>query len=61
MSKLLHLRAVCARYGISDRTVDRWVEAGELPKPMYIQGRRYWSAESLDKHDEARQAATEAA
>ena len=61
MSQLLHMRAVCARYGISDRTVDRWVEAGELPKPMYIQGRRYWSAESLDERDEARKAETQAA
>jgi len=56
MSKLLHLRAVCARYGISDRTVDRWVEAGELPKPMYIQGRRYWDESELAQRDEARKA-----
>jgi predicted DNA-binding transcriptional regulator AlpA len=59
MSKLLHLRAVCARYGISDRTVDRWVEAGELPKPMYIQGRRYWDESELARRDDARK--TEAA
>ncbi len=59
MSKLLHLRAVCARYGISDRTVDRWVEAGELPKPIYIQGRRYWDADELGQRDDARK--TEAA
>ena len=55
MSKLLHLRAVCARYGISDRTVDRWVEAGELPKPMC----RYWDESVLVQRDEARR--TEAA
>jgi predicted DNA-binding transcriptional regulator AlpA len=54
MSKLLHLRAVCARYGISDRTVDRWVEAGELPQPIYIQGRRYWEEATLAERDEAR-------
>lgn len=54
MSKLLHLRAVCIRYGISDRTVDRWVEAGVLPKPVYIRGRRYWSEKSLNERDEAR-------
>jgi hypothetical protein len=36
--KFLNVRAVCARYSnISDRTVDRWVQAGILPKPMYIQ------------------------
>jgi predicted DNA-binding transcriptional regulator AlpA len=61
MPRLLHLRAVCARYGISDRTVDRWVEAGELPKPMYIQGRRYWSEESLNERDDARKAESEVA
>ena len=61
MSKLLHMRAICARYGVSDRTIDRWVEAGELPKPVYIQGRRYWSEESLKERDDARQAKTEAA
>ena len=54
MSNLLHLRAVCARYGVSDRTIDRWVEAGELPKPMYIQGRRYWDESELAQRDEAR-------
>jgi predicted DNA-binding transcriptional regulator AlpA len=54
MSKLLHLRAVCARYGISDRTVDRWVEASVLPKPVYIQGRRYWDEAELGQRDEAR-------
>ena len=60
MSKLLHLRAVCARYGISDRTVDRWVEAGVLPKPIYINGRRYWDAEELGQRDDARKAETAA-
>jgi predicted DNA-binding transcriptional regulator AlpA len=54
MSKLLHMRAICTRYGVSDRTIDRWVEAGELPKPMYIQGRRYWDESELAQRDEAR-------
>ena len=59
MTHLLHVRAVCARYGVSDRTIDRWVEAGELPEPMYIQGRRYWDESELAERDEARK--TEAA
>ncbi len=54
MSQLLHMRAICARYGVSDRTIDRWVEAGELPKPIYIQGRRYWDESDLARRDEAR-------
>ena len=38
MSKLLHMRAVCDRYGVADRTLYRWVEAGELPKPCTSRG-----------------------
>jgi hypothetical protein len=56
--KLLPTRAVRARYDdICDRTVDRWVEAGELPQPVYIRRRRYWSAEALDARDRERAAA----
>jgi predicted DNA-binding transcriptional regulator AlpA len=59
MSRKLAVRAVCARYGIAERTTDRWVETGELPKPVYIRGRRYWDEQELDQRDEARK--TEAA
>ncbi len=56
--KFLNVRAVCARYSnISDRTVDRWLQTGVLPKPIYIQGQRYWSSEQLDERDKARLAA----
>jgi predicted DNA-binding transcriptional regulator AlpA len=56
--KFLNVRAVCARYSnISDRTVDRWLQSGVLPKPLYIQGHRYWSSEQLDERDKARLAA----
>jgi predicted DNA-binding transcriptional regulator AlpA len=58
-TKYLPVRPVAARYGVSDRTVDRWVQDGDLPQPVYIQGRRYWSEEQLDQHDAARK--TEAA
>ncbi len=39
---------------ISFRTLDRWVERGFLPPPVYIGGRRYWSSEQLEAHDAAR-------
>ena len=42
MTKYLPLKSVSARYGISDRTVDRWIETGDLPPATYIRGRRYW-------------------
>jgi predicted DNA-binding transcriptional regulator AlpA len=57
--KYLNVRAVCTRYGgVSSRTIDRWIEAGVLPEPIYIQKQRYWSEETLDERDESR--ATEA-
>jgi hypothetical protein len=55
MTKSLSIQDVCARYsGICDRTVDRWVEAGVLPKPTYIRRRRYWDLAELGERDEAR-------
>lgn len=55
-TKLLPTKAVCDRYGRSDRTIDRWVEVGELPKPIYIRKLRYWDEADLDRRDEARKA-----
>jgi predicted DNA-binding transcriptional regulator AlpA len=52
--RLVPTRTVCARYDIVDRTVDRWVEAGELPPPVYIRGRRYWPEKALDARDRMR-------
>jgi predicted DNA-binding transcriptional regulator AlpA len=54
--KLVPTKGVCSRYGRSDRTIDRWVETGELPKPIYIRGLRYWDEADLDARDEARKA-----
>jgi len=53
MSKrLLAIRAMCARYGnIAARTVDRWTAAGILPKPLVINGRRYWDEEALEQRE----------
>jgi predicted DNA-binding transcriptional regulator AlpA len=60
--KFLNVRAVRARYSnISDRTVDRWVRAGVLPKPTYIEKQRYWMEDELDERDKARCAGAEAA
>jgi predicted DNA-binding transcriptional regulator AlpA len=60
-SKFLPARAVAARYGIAERTVDRWIETGALPPPLYIQKRRYWDADALDAFEAARQEAMKAA
>jgi predicted DNA-binding transcriptional regulator AlpA len=32
--------AVARRYGVSERTVDRYVREGRLPKPVYLPGSR---------------------
>jgi predicted DNA-binding transcriptional regulator AlpA len=42
MTRKLTTRLLCERYSISDRTVDRWVDAGILPPPMRINKVRYW-------------------
>ena len=53
--RFLNTKRVRNRYGdISDRTVDRWVKAGVLPPPDYINGQRFWAEEQLDAQDEAR-------
>jgi hypothetical protein len=39
---------------ISFRTLDRWVERGLLPPPVYIGGHKYWASEQLDAYDAAR-------
>ena len=49
--KLLPARDVLARYGIVDRTADRWVESGILPDPIRINNRRYWDEEALEQRE----------
>ena len=52
----LRARDVCVRYDIVSRTVDRWVEAGILPPPMFINTVRYWDEDELDRRDAERMA-----
>jgi predicted DNA-binding transcriptional regulator AlpA len=52
--KKLQAGAVAARYGKHVRTIDRWVQEGQLPQPFYINGFRYWDAAELDEHDRSR-------
>jgi hypothetical protein len=46
-------RAVAERYGVSERTVDRWVEFGKLPAPVYLPGSRIplFAEDGLDELD----------
>lgn len=51
----LTCRALQERYGVVDKTIDRWVQAGVLPAPMYINKRRYWDADEIEQRDRDRQ------
>jgi DNA-binding transcriptional MerR regulator len=54
MSRKLTARALQERYGVVDRTLDRWVESGILPEPMRINHRRYWDEAEIEARDRAR-------
>lgn len=44
--------AVAARYGVSVRALNRWLELKVLPEPdVIIAGRRYWKLASLEESD----------
>ena len=34
------------RYGVSERTIDRWKEDGLLPRPKYLQG-PFWTPSQI--------------
>jgi predicted DNA-binding transcriptional regulator AlpA len=52
-TRKLPTRHVCARYSVSDKTIDRWVKNPKLqfPQPDWINGRRYWGEDKLDAFD----------
>jgi predicted DNA-binding transcriptional regulator AlpA len=52
--RLRDSRFVRERYGRSLKTLDRWLESGDLPKPLYIRGIRYWDEAELDAFDASR-------
>lgn len=54
-SQLLPTRAVCKRYGISDRTLARWERdpALNFPQPLKINDRKYYDATALTAFDRA--------
>ena len=43
------VRFLCQRYGVVDRTIDRWVQTGILPKPVYINKIRYFDLVEVDQ------------
>jgi predicted DNA-binding transcriptional regulator AlpA len=58
--KKLLTRDICEFYQISPRTVDRWVESGDLPKPTTIGRIRRWDSEQLADLERARMSSSDA-
>jgi predicted site-specific integrase-resolvase len=52
-SALEPTRVIAQRHDVCIRTVERWIEAGLLPPPMKINGRKYWPAGTTAKLDDA--------
>jgi predicted DNA-binding transcriptional regulator AlpA len=50
-SKFLRKAAVAARYSINPRTVERMIEDGRLPKPVYRGRFPLWRESDLDESD----------
>ena len=51
-SRLVPARGVAQRYGISLRSIDRWLAKNVIPPPdRVINNRRYWVLESLERVD----------
>jgi hypothetical protein len=49
----LPTRLVCARYGVTDRTVARWERDPSLnfPQALLVNGRKYYDADQLTQWD----------
>ena len=56
MTRKLTTRLLMARYSVTDRTIDRWVEAGILPRPMRINRVRYWDEGEIEGLERQRMA-----
>jgi predicted DNA-binding transcriptional regulator AlpA len=54
---LLPGRQVRKRYGVTDQTLWRWLhdDKSKFPKPIRIQGRRYWRVAELQAWETSRQ------
>ena len=50
-TKFLRKAAVAARYSINPRTVERMIEDGRLPKPIYRGRFPLWKEADLDEFD----------
>jgi hypothetical protein len=52
--RLLPTTAVAERYGVTPRSVTRWTDESDFPKPEIINTRKYWRESRLRAWDRAR-------
>jgi DNA-binding transcriptional MerR regulator len=57
----LPTRALCERYGVSSKTIDRWLETGVIPQPLRINRYRYWDLDELEASERKLKSAQETA
>ncbi len=60
--QLIPAKQVCSRYKIVLRTLGRWLENEilEFPKPIVINGRRYFREKALEEWERCRAASSNA-
>jgi hypothetical protein len=46
-------RVLAAENSVSIRTIERWTDAGILPQPVRINGRKFWPAGTTPKADDS--------
>ena len=46
-------RTIAERHQVCIRTIERWTDAGILPPPVRINGRKFWPAGTVAKTDDA--------
>jgi hypothetical protein len=46
-------RKMAEQNSVSIRTIERWADAGILPPPVRINGRKFWPAGTMPKTDAA--------
>ena len=51
----LTARLVAEKYGVCGETVNRWIKAGILPPPLWINGVRYFDEAELENRDRERE------
>ena len=54
--RLLPARQIWEHFGICSRTLSRWLAQGDLgfPRPIFVNGRRYWRLAEIEAWDHAR-------